>query len=187
MKVPFLLPAMLLVLATLSPQADAQSAYVRIEQRLTPEQLRSVGLSDEQLDKLNGLLRQAQEGRGVVTNAAQVPASTAPMAAASDDAVASPANDATPAHRDDRGRDEGALIGFNDKPIQSRLTGSISGWEPGTVFQLENGQQWKVLKGALKLPKTLDAPQILVVPGVAGRWFLQVVDGMPKARVYRID
>jgi hypothetical protein len=25
------------------------------------------------------------------------------------------------------------------------------------------------------------------VPGIAGRWFLQVDEDMPKARVYRID
>jgi hypothetical protein len=52
---------------------------------------------------------------------------------------------------------------------------------------LENGQQWKVLKGAMKLRKPLQAPEIVVVPGIAGRWFLQVDEDMPKARVYRID
>jgi hypothetical protein len=55
------------------------------------------------------------------------------------------------------------------------------------VFELENGQQWKVLKGNLQLRKTLQAPEIVVVPGVAGRWFLQVDEDLPKARVYRID
>ncbi|BDU15843.1 hypothetical protein [Lysobacter auxotrophicus] len=175
MKSAFLSVALLLALATLSPDAGAQTPYVSIEERLTPEQLRSVGLTGEQLDKLNRLLRQAQDGASVAT-----PVSAAPVAR-----TANPVQ--PPAARDERGRDEASLIGFNDKPIQSRLKGSISGWEPGTVFELENGQQWKVLKGALKLPRTLDAPGIVVVPGVAGRWFLQVVDGMPKARVYRID
>jgi len=177
MKSAFLSLAMLLV--TLFPQhAAAQAPYVSIEERLTPEQLRSVGLTDDQLDQLNRMLREAQERAGDASPAA-------PVAAAP---VSSPNRNTQPtASRDDRGRDETSLIGFNDKPIQSRLKGSISGWEPGTVFELANGQQWKVLKGALKLPKTLDAPEIVVVPGVAGRWFLQVVDGMPKARVYRID
>jgi hypothetical protein len=29
-------------------------------------------------------------------------------------------------------------------------------------------------------------PQDLLVPGVLGRWFLQVDEDMPKARVYRV-
>lgn len=80
-----------------------------------------------------------------------------------------------------------SYIGLDDKPISSRLKGSTSGWQPGTVFELENGQQWKVLKGSSTLRKPLQAPEILVVPGIAGRWFLQVDPDMPKARVYRID
>lgn len=30
-------------------------------------------------------------------------------------------------------------------------------------------------------------PEIVVVPGIAGRWFLQVDEDLPKTRVYRID
>jgi hypothetical protein len=80
-----------------------------------------------------------------------------------------------------------SYIGLDDKPIHSRVTGIVEGWEPGTIFVLENGHQWKVLKGAMKLRKPLQAPEIVVVPGIAGRWFLQVDEDMPKARVYRID
>ncbi|ATE74700.1 hypothetical protein CNO08_16345 [Lysobacter capsici] len=78
-------------------------------------------------------------------------------------------------------------MGLNDEPIKSRLKHDVSGWEPGTVFELENGQQWKVLKGSMKLKKPMVTPEIVVVPGVAGRWFMQVDEDMPKARVYRID
>jgi hypothetical protein len=81
----------------------------------------------------------------------------------------------------------GQFIGLNDEPIKSRLKHDVSGWEPGTVFELENGQQWKVLKGSMKLKKPMVTPEIVVVPGVAGRWFMQVDEDMPKARVYRID
>ena len=138
--------------------AMAERPYVDIEQRLTPEQLREVGLSPAQLDLLNAMLREAS-------------AKTAP--------------DEGPSVEDGQGR--ASLIGFNDEPIKSRLKHAVSGWEPGTVFELENGQRWKVLKGSMKLRKTLQAPEILVVPGIAGRWFLQVDEDMPKARVYRID
>lgn len=140
--------------------AIAQQSYVNIEQRLTAEQLRATGLdtlSPAQLELLNRLLRDDLE-------AAKADAS----------------------QREDK-RGPAAYIGLEDGPIKSRLKGSVNGWEPGTVFELENGQQWKVLKGSMKLRKAMDAPEIVVVPGVAGRWFLQVDEDLPKARVYRID
>jgi hypothetical protein len=55
------------------------------------------------------------------------------------------------------------------------------------VFELENGQTWKVLKGNMKLRKPFESPEIAVIPGIAGRWFLQVDEDLPKARVYRVD
>lgn len=81
----------------------------------------------------------------------------------------------------------GPPIGLQDGPIRSRLVGPVAGWKPGTVFELANGQRWKVLKGSAELPATLQSPEVLVVPGIAGRWFLQVDESMPKARVYLLD
>jgi len=138
--------------------AMAEQPYVDIEQRLTAEQLREVDLSPAQLQLLNRMLREAS---------AKTEQTEAPRG------------------RNDQSR--ASLIGFNDEPIKSRLKHDVSGWEPGTVFELENGQHWKVLKGNMKLRKALQAPEILVVPGIAGRWFLQVDEDLPKARVYRID
>ena len=71
--------------------------------------------------------------------------------------------------------------------IKSRLKGSVIEWGPGTVFELENGQTWKVLKGSMKLRKALQAPEIELVPGIAGRWFLHIGDDLPGPRVYRLD
>lgn len=175
-----LLACALTLSLVLSPlTAFAQQAYVNIEQRLTPEQLRSVGLTSAQLEQLNRMLREAQEkDAAAATTVTAAPA--AASVAAADSAGREPSRDAG---RDDRS----SLVGFNDEPIHSRLKGTISQWEPGTVFELENGQQWKVLKGYMKLPKALESPEIVVVPGVAGRWFLQVHEDAPKARVYRID
>jgi acetyl/propionyl-CoA carboxylase alpha subunit len=139
----------------------AAQTYVKLEQRFTAEQLRETGLdtlSPEQLEKLNQLL------------------STEPEKTSS---MESP-----------RVQDEtrqAFYIGLDDKPIKSRLKGSISGWDVDTVFELENGQKWKVLKGNMKMRQPMQAPDIVVVPGIAGRWFLQVDEDLPKARVYRID
>ena len=140
--------------------ALAAPPYVDIEQRLTPEQVREVGLTPAQLALLNRMLREASEK--------DMPAAAEPAEPAEHGAARS-------------------YIGLEDAPIRSRLVGSISAWEPGTVFVLENGQQWKVLKGRMTLGKPLQAPEVIVVPGLAGRWFLQVGEDIPKPRVYRID
>ena len=180
MNRPLLLCAIALSLV-LSPLAVvAQQAYVDIERRLTPEQLRSVGLTPTQLEQLNRMLREVQEKEAAAASTTTAAPATAAVTTAGG-AGRGPARDAA------RGDDRSSLVGFNDEPIHSRLKGTISLWEPGTVFELENGQQWKVLKGYMRLPKALESPEIVVVPGVAGRWFLQVHEDAPKARVYRID
>lgn len=148
-------------------QQAPQTLHVNIEQRLTSEQMRATGLDQltpAQLELLNRLLGEQVEARA--QERAEVIARSQPPA---------------------RPRDEGSLIGLNDEPIHARLKGTVAGWEPGTVFELDNGQQWKVLKGKMKLSRPLESPEIVVVPGVAGRWFLQVEEDTPKARVYRID
>jgi len=76
--------------------------------------------------------------------------------------------------------------GLDDGPIHASVTGQVDGWQPGTVFTLDNGQQWQVLKGEMKLKASRSNPPIVVVPGIAGRWFLQVDEDLPKARVFRI-
>ncbi len=159
--------ACLLALAALP--AAAQQAYVDLEQRLNAEQLRETGLdklSKEQLAALNRILRGEDE---VQVAAAKAEAKAEAQAQRQQDAQHS------------------SLIGLNDQPIKSRLKGDVAGWEPGTEFELENGQRWKVLKGRMMLRKPLPTPEIVVVPGIAGRWFLQVDEDLPKARVYRID
>lgn len=151
--------------------AIAAKPWIDIEKRLSTEQLHATGLdalSAEQLALLNRLLRDdAVEAEAAVR--AEVAANPAPAKA---DRV-----------EPDRSR----LLGFNDEPIVARLVGTVSGWEPGTEFELANGQRWKVLKGRYTLPKPLDAPEVRIVPGAAGRWFFRVDEDTPGARVYRID
>ena len=163
-----------LMLATLSLAVAAQQAYVAIEKRLSPEQLHETGLdalSPAQLARLNALLRddaaQAQT---------QTIAETRAMIAKQ-----------PPVERTGEQRGAMSYLGMDAERITTRLKGTVSGWEPGTEFHLENGQVWKVLKGSMKLRKPVEAPEIVVIPGFAGRWFLQVDDDLPKARVYRTD
>jgi hypothetical protein len=156
-------PVLCALLAVVSLPSLAQSSQADIERRFTPAEMHEAGLdtlSPAQLAALNRLLR--EKVASPTTSSASAPPQTGDEA-------------------------NHSYIGLDDKPIHSRVTGTVEGWEPGTVFVLENGQQWKVLKGAMKLRKPLQAPEIVVVPGIAGRWFLQVDEDMPKARVYRID
>ncbi|RDZ26950.1 hypothetical protein [Lysobacter silvisoli] len=161
--------ALPLALALLPALACAQSAYRDLQQRLTAEQLRDTGLNQltpAQLALLNRLLREDAQ-RDAATQRAQ-PAPAAAVAAAPGPEQA------------------GFLEGASDATIHSRLVGTVEGWAPGTVFALENGQQWRVLKGELTLRKPMNAPAIAVIPGFSGRWFLQVDEDLPKARVQRI-
>lgn len=175
----------MLVLALPAAVADAQDA-ASIEKRLSPEQMRETGLdtlTPAQLARLNELLNAP-----VAVSAASPSAPTMaspPMASPAVASATAPATVATTPIQQP-GVDK-PLFGFNDAPIKSRLKGNLTGWEEGTVFTLENGQQWKVLKGRMKLPKPITDPDILVVPGLVGRWFLQVHEDYPKARVYLIN
>ena len=154
----------------------ASDSYVPLEQRLSPEQLRETGLDTlnaTQLAKLNAILGGQQQ---------VAPAAPAALAAQQAVVPASSPPPVVPSPPADK-----PLLGFNDKPIISRLKGTITGWDEGTVFELENGQQWKVLKGKLKLPKPMLNPEVKLVPGIVGRWFLQVSEDYPMARVYLIN
>ena len=181
----------------------AQPPALDIEQRLTPEQMQATGLdtlSPAQLQLLNRLLR--EESKSVAEVQAPVADSPVPPPtvaaehavapdaveeAASNQASAAPKAAASPAATPSKPTVAPMFIGLDDQPIKSRIPGVVSGWAPGSEFLLENGQRWKVLKGEVSLPKPLENPVITVIPGVAGRWFLQVDESMPSARVYRIE
>lgn len=157
------------------------ASYVEIERRLTPEQRHATGLdtlSAEQLALLNRLLRESQ-GQAVEDARAQARAEAEIEAAAQRRQAAEA--DAQPS------RGPARFAGLAEGPIKARIAGEIAGWGPGDVFVLDNGQQWKILKGSLNLRTPLRDPEVLLVPGVAGRWFLQFDADLPKPRVYRID
>lgn len=147
--------------------ATAQSPYVPVEQRLSPAQLAEVGLSAAQLQTLNRVLRQAEAAQPTIVAPAVAASAGAPLQA----------NVPAPA---------AMHLGLEEGPVTARVVGEVAGWQPGTVFTLDNGQQWQVMKGQMTLRKTLQAPQIEVIPGIAGRWFLQVDEDLPKARVFRL-
>lgn len=164
-----------LLCAIAAVDAAAASTYVDIEQQLSPQQRRDTGvdtLTPQQLQLLNRLLREKAEA----------------VAPSDDTAGTTPPPAADRPHRHAAEDTAGAMpLDLEIRTLRSRVRGPVAGWEPGTEFRLENGQTWKVLKGEMRLRQVLESPEILVVPGVAGRWFLQVHEDYPKARVYRVD
>ncbi len=42
-------------------------------------------------------------------------------------------------------------VGLEEGPVEARASGRITGWEPGTLFPLDNDQQWQVMKGRMTL------------------------------------
>jgi hypothetical protein len=152
------------------------AGYVPLRERLAPAELAAIGLTDAQVERLDAALR-------VADARARAPASSAVASAVS--AGATPkATDRAPsaAPADARPR-----LGLGDQPIAARAAGRVAAWSPGTVFTLDNGQRWQVLKGAATLRAALDSPRVRVVPGLGGRWFLEVSEDLPKARVFLLD
>lgn len=87
-------------------------------------QLAEVGLNAAQLQTLNRVLREAEAS------------SPAPVAAVA--AAPVPAN--VPALK------PVMHLGLEEGPVSARVVGDAAGWAPGTVFTLDNGQQWQVMK-----------------------------------------
>jgi hypothetical protein len=163
-----LLVIILMTLATFARADDGD--WVDVEQRLSAEQRAATGLdtlTPEQLALLNRLLREQTDR---VVEAARTEARAEAQTAGTQ-----------------RDPDPSRFIGLADEPITARVQGEIAGWKEGDEFRLDNGQVWKVLKGRFRLREAMVSPEVVVMPGVAGRWFLQVHEDLPKARVYRID
>ena len=162
---------LLLALACVTTAALA-AAWVPIQQRLTPAQMHATGLDTLRPDQL-ALLDQL-----LGDEAARAPNDAAvPRVAGARDVAAAKAGSHDPTR----------YAGLTETPIHTRFSGTVASWAPGTEFKLDNGQVWKVLKGEMTLRKALVSPEVVLVPGFAGRWFLQLDEDLPKARVYRID
>lgn len=178
---------LLMALVPVCGSAAAAEADFELQKRLTPEQLHATGLdtlSPEQLALLNRLLRDAQ---GQAVEQAVQQATTDARAQGRAEAEIEAAAQRREAAASEPARGASRFVGLDDGPIRAHLVGDLAGWQPGDLFTLDNGQQWKVLKGSLRLPAPRHAPEVRLVPGVAGRWFLEVDEDLPKARVYRVD
>ncbi|MEJ1096960.1 MULTISPECIES: hypothetical protein [unclassified Pseudoxanthomonas] len=155
---PLVLASALLMHATV---AQAERNYVPIEKRLTAEQLKSTGLdqlSAAQLELLNSLLSEEQKTVVEATKAESVE------------------------------RPSGKRFsGVGTQPINTRLKGEFRGWSKGTIFNLENGDRWRVIEGDYYALKAIVDPKVQVTPGKISGWYLRVEGHNPSAKVQPLD
>lgn len=72
-------------------------------------------------------------------------------------------------------------------PVASAIRGEVRGWEKGTVFELENGQRWRVADGEYVGTRAFANPKATVRPGMFSSWYLHI-DGIGvAAKVKRVD
>lgn len=109
----------------------------------------------------------------LAAEAASTPASSQPAVAAAPVAV-SPmaAPSAAPV-------DQTAAFGAETVPrvdvdssgtLRARMLGAFTGWRPGTVFELDNGQAWKSIDTDREEHDPIQAPQVTIEKGLANYW-----------------
>jgi len=69
------------------------------------------------------------------------------------------------------------------QPLETRIVGALSGWEPGTLLRLENGQIWRVDPHATSYyGDKVERPRAKIVPAPMSGFKIEI-DGFPDVRV----
>ena len=74
-----------------------------------------------------------------------------------------------------------------DAPVESRLTGEFRGWEPRTVFALENGERWQETGGTTYAGPPLAAPAVRIRAGALGAHWMRIEGVSREVKVRRVD
>jgi hypothetical protein len=75
----------------------------------------------------------------------------------------------------------GAQIEY--QPLESRVVGSVNGWEIGTIFTLANGQRWQVERNTTDYyGDTVQNPKATIFPAPISGFKIQI-EGFPAVRV----
>ncbi len=73
------------------------------------------------------------------------------------------------------------------KNIQSHLSGPFRGWQPGTVFELRNGQVWQCTNDDRgHYPGIPDNPEVTITRSYFGAYWMEVAGVNRKIKVKRI-
>jgi hypothetical protein len=74
-----------------------------------------------------------------------------------------------------------------EAPVESRLTGEFRGWEPRTVFALENGERWQETGGTTYAGSPLAAPAVRIRAGALGAYWMRIEGVGREVKVRRVD
>jgi hypothetical protein len=112
---------------------------------------------------------------------ALIAARAAPAAAAPLSAAPAPAAPRSAAAR------RAASAAEEEAPVESRLTGEFRGWEPRTVFALENGERWQETGGTTYAGPPLAAPAVRIRAGALGAHWMRIEGVSREVKVRRVD
>lgn len=150
----------LLLLATSFASA---AEFSSLEERMSEQEFRAAGLdrlSAEELAALNAWLRTKGAAAGMQ------------------------------ASRDRVGfKDGGGLLGDNSgqSAIEGvRIRGPFSGWDPGQVIELNNGQAWRIDDDRGFSVPTVNDPLVEIEPAMLGSWLMRVEGFNRTSRVTRV-
>lgn len=150
--------------------AGALAAAEPFSRSLAPADFAAAGLArltPAELARLDALIA----ARAMPPAAAPLPASPAPAA---------PRSAPAPARR-------AASAAEEDAPVESRLTGEFRGWEPRTVFALENGERWQETGGTTYAGPPLAAPAVRIRAGALGAHWMRIEGVSREVKVRRVD
>jgi hypothetical protein len=78
------------------------------------------------------------------------------------------------------------LLARDSGSIESRILGKFKGWRrKGEIFNLENGQVWRQAEAGEFYISTED-PEVMIIRGLFGAYYLQVDGYSTRVRVTRV-
>lgn len=164
--------------------ATAPAAEVGFTRGLSPDDFRAAGLGKltaDEIARLDALVQRHREG----LDAGRVNAG----AVARDEA--SPAVKAREVSAPKADRDAKVVVAPGTRiefaAVESRLTGTFTGWDPRGVFALENGQRWREANGTTYVSPPLSAPKVRITPGALGTFWMEIEGVRLRVKVARVD
>lgn len=161
------------------------AADERFSQAVRPADFSAAGLSKltpEELARLDALVGDFKTG---ALAAAREETAAAEAKAAEAEAEARAAKEKSEALQRQQAKPEEGLLSkakvllmpgtkVEYQPLESRIVGTISGWEPRMTFRLENGEQWRVVDDEGYYGSKLVNPAVRITPNAFGGFWMKI-------------
>ncbi len=70
--------------------------------------------------------------------------------------------------------------------IETRITGTFTGWMGNTVFQLDNGQSWRQAESGRFYTGSMTNPAVTIKPMILNSWLMKIEGCGCSVRVQRV-